>query len=92
MDNLSADVRSAICSGMSYGKWKALNPKTKHEEPDRKQKEKQTKICPECGREFTSHLPSKIYCSEDCGKPARNRRAIKKYREKNRGEENGNQD
>lgn len=77
-DNLTLDAMDAEQAGMSYGQYKALHPNTAFANEQRLQdmnKPKQQrivtravyeKICPVCGKKFTCHNRSRLYCSDRC--------------------------
>lgn len=87
LDNLTRDALAAEAAGMSYGKWKALRPKTKPEK-GRKTKDDGSKIyreCRVCGRRFEVKHPNHQICSDDCrliSARLYNREFQKKLREK----------
>ena len=64
-DKLAQDVSKAIAAGMSYGKWKAMQPLVTTE----KELPEGWKICPQCGKRFKSSQGKK-YCEEYCRKMA----------------------
>lgn len=68
LDNLTMDVMEAEKAGMSYGKWKAFNPKTKkkREKPIRPVTVKNCRKCSVCGKEFEVKYPRQHMCSDDC--------------------------
>lgn len=68
LDNLTMDVLEAEKAGMSYGKWKAFNPKTKkkREKPIRQEDIKRYRKCRICGRDFEVKLPQQCICSDEC--------------------------
>lgn len=68
LDNLTLDVLEAEKAGMSYGKWKAMHPKTKkkREKPIRSEDVKRYRKCRVCGRNFEVKLPQQYICSEEC--------------------------
>ena len=72
-DNLSLDAIDAEAAGMSYGKYKAMHPKTKDANEARLQKKREPKPpklyalpCNYCGRIFESPSRSRRYCSDEC--------------------------
>lgn len=80
MDRLTADSIAAAKAGMTYGKWKALHPKT--EVNDIPQKD--VKLCVICGcvigkRSSTSGQQRRRYCSAKCADEAVNIRARERY-------------
>lgn len=88
MDKLEQEVHQALAAGMSYGKWKAMQPPVKIEpKPDLIKVE--TKICAQCGCEFAVHdnYPRK-YCGARCKQLAGVAYAkAKYYEEKGKHEE-----
>ena len=69
MDNLTMDVLAAARAGMSYGQWKALNPKTKKEPKKKKPVEVEINtyaICPVCKKSFRPTGKHRVMCSEEC--------------------------
>ena len=60
-DKLAQDVSKAIAAGMSYGRWKAMQPPVTEE----KELPKGWKICPQCGKRFRSSQGKK-YCEAYC--------------------------
>ena len=69
MDNLSMDASRAKQSGLSYGFWKALHPKTMGEVVATDD----IRICPNCGEAFPNK-GKKIYCDALCQKRAEAKR------------------
>ena len=69
LDNLTKDVLAAEKAGMSYGRWKALHPKTKPEPKRKVTKEDGAKVyrnCRICGRRFEPQYPQQRICSDEC--------------------------
>jgi hypothetical protein len=62
MDNLARNALLATQAGMSYGKWKALQPVVV---PEKKELPEGWRLCPGCGKEFTGRS-NKKYCSPEC--------------------------
>lgn len=62
MDRLAMNAMLAMKAGMSYGKWKALQPAVV---PERKELPDGVKICPYCGKEFRGRK-NKKYCNPEC--------------------------
>ncbi len=62
MDNLARNALLATQAGMSYGKWKALQPIV---EPKKKELPEGWRVCPVCGTEFTGQS-SKKFCCKKC--------------------------
>lgn len=73
-DNLTLDAMDAERAGMSYGKYKAMHPKTRDaNEPRLAAKKREPKPpktyalpCCYCGRIFESPNKSRRYCSDEC--------------------------
>ena len=68
MDKLSQDAAKAKASGLSYGRWKALQPvpvkKMEVKIPDN------TKKCLYCGKAFVPHKGNQKFCEAYCQKEA----------------------
>ena len=64
MDQLTKDCIEARKAGMTYGKWKALQP-PKEKVPD-KVEETSNKYCRVCGKMIPLMSPRKVYCSNTC--------------------------
>ncbi len=64
-DKLAQDVSKAIAAGMSYGKWKAMQPPVTAE----KELPEGWKICPQCGKWFKAKQ-GKRFCEDACRKQA----------------------
>lgn len=62
-DKLAQDAAAALAAGMSYGKWKGLQPPVKIE----KEIPEGWKICEYCGKPYkpTTGRPQK-YCEANC--------------------------
>lgn len=70
MDNLAKDVAAALAAGMSYGRWKALNPYTKDQEEEPAVPEGLL-ICKRCGKPFKPKSYRKqVYCEYECQQAA----------------------
>lgn len=81
-DKLSKEALIARSSGMSYGKWKALQEPVATT-PKKNLIKIETNICAYCGCEFTSSTNHKqIYCGDRCRKRRNNEQQKLKYREK----------
>lgn len=76
-DNLTLDAMDAERQGLSYGQYKAMHPNTAFANESRlhrTQTENQrevtravyVKLCPICGKEFTCHNRSRVYCDDRC--------------------------
>ena len=66
MDNLALDAKMALQAGMSYGKWKAMNPATKEREKAIDVSGMRKMECPNCGITFYTKRHNKRFCSELC--------------------------
>ena len=62
MDRLAMNAMLAMKAGMSYGKWKALQPAVV---PEKKELPEGWRLCPGCGKEFTGRK-NKKYCCKEC--------------------------
>lgn len=79
MDNLAKDSTAALKAGMSYGKWKALHPFTKHQA----ETAENVRLCHRCGNPIPkSSQPSRKYCSDLCKMAADSARYGKKNQNK----------
>lgn len=90
MDNLAKDAAAALAAGMSYGKWKALHPKTDAAEPQDEEIPYGWKMCKYCGKYFKSRKPGQRYCDIQCQMAAqriRDREYKRNLAEKKRAEE-----
>ena len=89
MDNLAATALAAKRAGMSYGQYVALNGVRCVNKPI--VVDAPTKICPECGKEFS--LKGKrlgaIYCDYECQKSHNDKNALQRYYERKKGKNNG---
>ena len=65
MDNLARNAMLAKQAGMSYGQWKALQPRVEY----KKKPEEGMKKCPYCGNYFKPRK-NNIYCDPYCQKRA----------------------
>ncbi len=88
MDNLARNAMLAKQAGMSYGKWKAMQPVvTKTEKAPLPQGWRE---CEVCGKPYRKHGGQK-YCGIDCRKQAyadKEREIKRKYMRKRRAMEN----
>lgn len=71
LDHLTRDVLQAEKAGVSYGQFKATNPRTYYEDEDREPErdpDMKQRNCAHCGAEFylKSWQTNKLYCSEAC--------------------------
>lgn len=85
VDKLSQEVSMAIASGMSYGKWKAMQPVAKPvpvEIEAADTKPKKTAVCLWCGNTFTQNHGRKKYCDDYCRRQADNKRCRERRKEK----------
>lgn len=67
MDRLSRNAMLAREAGMTYGKWKALQPRV---EIEKKPLPKGWKECPICGKEFKPVVQQQRYCDPGCRESA----------------------
>lgn len=63
-DKLSQEVSMAIAAGMSYGKWKAMQPEKTTKAV--KKIPEGMKECPHCGKLFTPHNGKHKFCEPYC--------------------------
>ena len=69
-DRIAIWAAAAKAEGMSYGAWVAkYHPPGTPLDPSGP-----FKICPHCGRRFTTNYSNKIYCTPDCTYYARQKR------------------
>ena len=67
MDQLTLDCIAARKAGMSYGRWKALQPRVEVVMPKQEVKEYAPKrVCKYCGKEFEVTHNSMLYCDSAC--------------------------
>ena len=81
MDNLARNAFMAKQAGLSYGKWKAMQPIVTVAK-----KQVKTKVCPWCGKQFEAS-GKKEYCDNLCNRNAyynRNKERISKLNKENR--------
>lgn len=76
MDRLAMAASAALAAGMSYGKWKALNPNW--EPPKEKPPEKIKGYCKCCGTPIPADSKRFKYCSDECA----DKRSAELYRER----------
>ena len=93
MDQLTLDCIAAQKAGMTYGKWKALQPRVEvviPQEPDLPEDESEVKkeptkrFCKICGNVVTGH-GRREYCGETCeyeGQKARSRAWYRRNKER----------
>lgn len=82
MDNLARNAMSARKAGMTYGKWKALQPIVKVERP----LDEMECVCQFCGNTFVKKTRQRRkYCDFICSNQA-GREREKARREKNNGQ------
>ena len=66
MDQLTKDCIEARKAGMTYGKWKAMQP-PKKKTPEQEEAEKPSgKYCRVCGKMIPATSKRKVYCSNTC--------------------------
>ncbi len=65
-DKLSREVSQAIASGLSYGRWKAMQPT---EPADAKKIPDGWRTCEYCGKAFKPKH-AKRFCDSECGRTA----------------------
>ena len=81
-DKLSQDAAEALAAGMSYGKWKGLQPLVKIEKQEIPEG---WKLCAFCGKPFKPKAKSnQKYCDSVCGNRARARRDRQRARSHHR--------
>lgn len=92
MDRLARNAMLARQAGMTYGKWKALQPVVKVEEPEIPEG---CKKCEECGTLFKARN-GKRFCNDECRNKAywrvkNKKRAeyMRQYRAEKEAEANG---
>ena len=83
MDQLTKDCIEARKAGMTYGKWKAMQPPRK-KAPKKEEEKPSGKYCRVCGKMIPLTSPRKVYCSDACMKKYDYYRAKKN---KGRGED-----
>ena len=66
MDQLTKDCIEAQKAGMSYGKWKAMQPP--REKPKQKEEKPSNKRCRVCGTAIPMTSKRMVYCSDECQK------------------------
>ena len=70
MDNLARNAMLARQAGMSYGKWKALQPRVEPQKPKSKGSEYE-RVCVYCGKDFiVKTRREQKYCSQYCQQEA----------------------
>lgn len=86
MDNLTRDVirAKALGYGCHYGKYKADHPNRAAEIPVKEREPERTKICQNCGNEFSldGRKANTKYCCTFCYNQANAKRAFQRAREK----------
>jgi hypothetical protein len=92
-DNLAKDAAAALAAGMSYGRWKAMNPNTVRAEPESDEIPDGWKLCKHCGKQFKPRKGTRqFYCEPWCQKEAhreRDRKRKRKQAEKKTAEQEG---
>lgn len=66
-DKLAREVSQAIAAGMSYGKWKAMQPRVEKKEQDIPDG---WKACEHCGKPFKAKYGGKRFCGAECREEA----------------------
>lgn len=86
MDRLARNAMLARQAGMSYGKWKALQPivPIKPKVVD----ESKLKTCQYCGVKFESDKPSRKYCGANCQMQANIEKAKLRAKQKRKEQKN----
>lgn len=86
LDYLTLCSIAAQKAGTSYGKYMAMNgyhPPIQADVEDVEASQGISKICPQCGKEFTQgKITQKIYCSLECQKAHAQRAAQRRYRDR----------
>lgn len=67
MDQLTKDCIAARKAGMTYGKWKALQP-PREMKPKQKAEKPSNKRCRVCGKAIPMTSKRMVYCSDECQK------------------------
>lgn len=67
MGQLTKDCIEARKAGMSYGKWKAMQP-PKQKPPKQKEEKPSGKYCRVCGTMIPLFGKRKVFCSDECMK------------------------
>ena len=95
MDQLTLDCIAARKAGMTYGKWKALQPRVEVVMPEQEVEEPEVEkgipkqLCRTCGKEIVGHA-NRRYCNDDCRYEEIKRRSLAYYlRKKERMMANG---
>lgn len=85
-DYLTLCSIAAQKAGTSYGKYMAMHgyhPPIQTDVEDVEAPQGISKICPQCGKEFTQgKIKQKIYCSLECQKAHAQRAAQRRYRDR----------
>ena len=72
MDNLARNAMLAKQAGMSYGQWKALQPRV---DPAKPKKSEWERVCPWCGKTFIKKdHRTQTYCEFFCREEAQKER------------------
>lgn len=83
MDNLARNAMLAKQAGMSYGKWKAMQPPVK---PPERKKSQYERVCAYCGKTFVKKSNHKqIYCEYYCRNEAQKERDRQRKARKDNG-------
>ena len=78
MDNLARNAMLAKEAGLSYGKWKAMQPIVEIKKPEIPEGAKK---CVGCGKAFVGRNPKQKYCDVTCQKETYRRNHPSYYRE-----------
>lgn len=65
VDKLAMEAAKATAAGMSYGRWKATQPIVSHI-PRKIPNGYRLGVCKECGSEFMTNQPKKVFCDDTC--------------------------
>ena len=86
MDQLTQDCIAARKAGMSYGRWKALQPRVEVEMPEQEEKQTPTadvRVCGVCGKTLPANTHGNVrYCSVDCKYEGDRRKQFEYYQRK----------
>ena len=98
MDQLTLDCIAARKAGMTYGKWKALQPvvvpvavvEPEPEEVPEEMPKRAVRTCQNCGRKVPSSMHGNVmYCTVDCKYEIIKRKQRDYYRRKKEREADG---
>ena len=77
MDNLARNAMLAKQAGMSYGKWKALQPRVEVKVQKETKPLTNESKCIRCGTVFyKADKRKRLYCNEECGRMYRSQKKI----------------